>query len=368
MSIFILASCRPNTSYKKLSKVETEIEERYISFGSDGIVVDGDYKKFTYENIFAAGAKGVSEAKKYEDHLSMMTIYDNCLYHTKYYFNDDTLIKNDYKFKNGGEYEHYLYNDEIVILNIGDNYIDTVYIIDDDFNVKSQMLTYSNGINTKVIESEYGVVFKEKIYDDNDQTDYLDELIIYRNNEFKFIKMDNPIVYGPKEHYSSSVVDNYYVEYFSNSKISFIYNLDTNEVLYNCRYDDGIHYNYDKDLYSYIVESLKASKETIDKESAYYTTDKNVKNNKNFDKIIKSYCSSAIVVGWHWHYNDGTYDYTIVNIGFDVSYWPWLLRGDTDTKELEAKFIFRYDEEKDEFLYAGYSMGTLWYYFNIDVK
>ena len=89
-----------------------------------------------------------------------------------------------------------------------------------------------------------------------------------------------------------------------------------------------------------------------------------VKNKKSYSYIFNSYCSNASI-----NYNESriikiedTY-YYVIALHVNVSYLPWLLRGDSDYENLDARFIFRYDELKDDIKYVGYSKGDIRFFY-----
>ena len=132
-----------------------------------------------------------------------------------------------------------------------------------------------------------------------------------------------------------------------------IYDFTNNEIIYPL---DNSKLDIEKPIYDYINKE-------IEEEANYFLprfTD--VKKGKKFNGIIRSYCSSA-----EWDSSsrlriDDNYYYN-VTIHRDIRYIPWLFRGDTDYEDLDANFVFRYNEDNNDLSYVGYSKGELYYLF-----
>lgn len=360
LSLFMLASCSTQKSYKKLSEMKSEIEEGYISFGRDGIVVDGDYNKLTYKDIFDIDIC-IDSGKRVDDYLILVSLTKDYFYHTKYNLKDDSMIKNKMELKNGGNSKLYEYKDEYVIINYGDNNIDTAYVIDDDFNIKTQILTNVSGTYSVICIRDYGVIFGEMVRDTNKNLEYLKQMFLYKDNEFKSIEIDNPISYTIKyslsHAFSIAIAENYYVEYIDNFEVTFIYNLDTNEVEFNaCDKRDNISYKYDEDLYSGISDYIKVSygyNRIIDDMPDF----KDVKKNKDFYMIIRAYNREADIQYASTRKDYYGNDYYIIHTNCPLHQIIWI--SDSSTVDLEPSYIFRYNEETNDITYVGYSKGDL---------
>ncbi|MCR4898037.1 MAG: hypothetical protein K5892_02310 [Acholeplasmatales bacterium] len=343
LSTISLVSCGASTSYKNLSKVKNEIDENYITFGKDGIVLNGNYNELSYDDFF--DDYGHVEAYQSRDYIVAVTVSNGVFYQTNYNVNDKTFIKKEMELENSKSSTLICSNKYTGLISYGNDYVDTAYVIDVDFNIESTILTDDSNVITSVEKNNDSIIFTLK-----KNGSYKD--IIYYNHEFYELGWEE----NPGGNYVR-IIDNYKVttrmSRDNKPEIRNIYDFANNEMIYPF---DNSKLDIEKPIYDYINKE-------IEEEANYFLprfTD--VKKGKKFNGIIHSYCSSA-----KWNSSsrlkiDDNYYYN-VTIHRDISYIPWLFRGDTDYEDLDANFVFRYNQDNNDLSYVGYSKGELNYLF-----
>ena len=338
--VLSLSSCRQTASYDKIKDIESEIEEGYIALGYDGLVINRKEENIDlYDGYYKYSSKIGND-------LIIRSTDEGKFYQSKYNLKDKTIVKNKLELENYKSIDYDYSNRYSAIINHGSDYKDTAYVIDYDFNIKESILTESKDEYTGVVCSDYGVVFYQYTRDIRQgdtyyQNEFLNELIIFKDNEFEHIKFN----YGISIESNIEIIDNYFFVLERND-ISFIYDLENKKIINN------------KELSNTLLDKLNDYiKDDIPKFD-------DVKNKKSYSYIFNSYCTNASI-----DYNESTIIkiediyYYVIALHVNVSYLPWLLRGDSDYQSLDARFIFRYDEDKDDIKYVGYSKGDIRFFY-----
>ena len=350
--VLLLASCSPKESIEELKDIESEIEEEYIAYSHNGVIINGKEEDID----FFDGDPYSIHSNKINDTLIIKGFDKAAIYHTKYNLIDRTLIKNKLKLDNSKSCSC-VYNDSYAaVINHGKDFVDTAYIVDDDFNIDTKILTDIKEEYTNLICNEYGVVFY--IYEIEEETpgyykdNLLKKLVLYKDNEFVEISLDKIFkedLYLHRKNIGGSdfMIENYFVIETEGKTPYFIYDLEEKKDKTD-----------DKSVYDYINEKLNNDEDLFD----YVPKFQGVMKNRDYSDIFNAYCKNATYDFSRSIVVDGVY-YYIIATKVDVSYLPWLVRGDTDFQHLPARFIFRYNKKTNDISYVGYSKGDIAFFY-----
>ena len=354
ISIFLvlsLSSCKPTASYAKIKDIESEIEKEYIALGNDGLVINRKEENIDlYDGYY-------KYSSKIDNDLIIKSKDEGKFYQSKYNLKDKTIVKNKLELENYKSIDYDYSNRYSAIINHENDYKDTAYVIDNDFNIKESILSETKDEYTGVVCSDFAPVFYKYTIDENSsdsfyKIEYLNELIIFKDDEFESIEFDIGIgfdeilfKYGKSIESNIKIIDNYFFV-LDRDGISFIYDLKNKKIISN------------KELWKTLLDKLNDDiKDDIPKFD-------DVKNKKSYSYIFNSYCDNASI-----NYNESKIIkiediyYYVIALHVNVSYLPWLLKGDSDYENLDARFIFIYDEDKDDIKYVGYSKGDIRFFY-----
>lgn len=334
--LFSLSSCgKASKSYDKLSKIKNEIGKSYITFGEEGIVIDGDYKKITYDDIFDCDINLI-DVKKIGDYAYLVGYKSNYYYLSKYNLNDDTYETNKFEVEKGKS-DECLVESGLYIINYGENHVDTAYYIDLEFNVYSQILTEIPNCYTDMIHNDSNAIFA--VYDATGDDVYLD-YGYYFDNGFVKIEFPQTIHYDKMVSLDSYLFDNCYVE-GRNHTAKYIYDFKTNNLSFNDKVID------DKIKEYYIKNDVDIPKFNDVK-----------RDYKFFNQLIDSYCYRAELSALNYIYKFDDKYYYGVRTGYNYTDLSTFF-GAYTYEVLEPIYIYYYDEINDKALYVGYSKGNL---------
>ena len=368
--LFTLTSCSyEGGSYKALSKVKSQVDKEYVSFGYNGIVINNKYNKITYSKIFDEKKARLEDIKQISDYAYLTGKSDNNLCFAKYNLKDDTYENYKIEFEIHYNAYSYILDDCFLVIQYFENKIDMLYYIDFDFNVTTQILTDDETISTsRIANNKYGVFAQYlKIYNDENRNERkLRNLWIYKDNNIYSvnINMDYRLSY-----FDEYIYDNYFVITTAGKQmIVFAYDLKTDEIIYG-EYDKYKEYDkteeYDKtydpnsEIINYLYTKLNEDGYENYQDIPSMPDIEDVKNYTSVNKIIKKYNNNA-KMGYSYEFdnNDGNLYYIVLTYVEITTIIP-TDAGFSYTRELDPRYIFVYNEQEDKIYYLGYSMGSL---------